>query len=138
MIFHSMEPSMPNHKKVLIIDDERDMQIYLRTLFRKEGYDTAVAENGEQGLALAESFEPDLITLDLLMPKKSGVTAYESLRQAPGTRDIPVIIISGLSKREEMFLGDAQELPPPDAVMDKPIDREVFIETVRRILEGDE
>jgi CheY-like chemotaxis protein len=129
---------MPSAKKILIIDDERDMQIYLKTLFRREGYETAVAENGERGLSLADSFRPDLITLDLLMPKKSGVTTYEGLRQAPQTRKIPVIVISGLSKREEMFLGDARDLPPPEAVMDKPIDRELFMKTVRQILKSDE
>lgn len=121
-------------KKILIIDDERDMQIYLKTLFRKAGYETAVAGNGEEGLALAGTFMPDLITLDLLMPRKSGVLAYEGLRTSPETRDIPVIIVSGMSGHEDMFRGADQDLPPPQAVVDKPIDREAFLQKVGAIL----
>ena len=56
-------------KKVLIIDDEKDMRVYLEALFRKEGYETTTAENGKEGLWLAEAKRPDLITLDVLMPK---------------------------------------------------------------------
>ena len=59
-------------KKVLIIDDEKDMRVYLEAIFRKEGWETATASNGEEGLWLAEANRPDLITLDVLMPKKSG------------------------------------------------------------------
>ena len=66
-------------KKVLIIDDEKDMRVYLEALFRKEGFETETAENGEQGLWLAEANRPDLITLDILMPKKSGIKAYRGL-----------------------------------------------------------
>ena len=77
-------------KKILIIDDEKDMRVYLTTLFRKAGYETETAGNGEEGLRLAETFEPDLITLDLLMPKQSGVKAYRSLRTSSRTAPIPI------------------------------------------------
>ena len=62
-------------KKILIIDDENDMRVYLAALFRKAGYETKTASNGEEALLLADSFETDLITLDVLMPKCSGVRA---------------------------------------------------------------
>lgn len=121
-------------KRILIIDDEQDMQIYLRTLFRRVGYETAVAANGEEGLQLANTFRPHLITLDLLMPKKSGILAYESLRASAQTRDIPVIIVSGLSGNEEMFRGATADLPLPEAVVDKPIHREAFLKKVVEVI----
>lgn len=125
-------------KRILIIDDERDMQIYLRTLFRRVGYETAVAANGEEGLELAKTFQPHLITLDLLMPKKSGVLAYEGLRAMPETRKIPVFIVSGLAGNEEMFRGATADLPLPEAVVDKPIDRGALLKKVVEVIGAEE
>ncbi len=122
--------------KILIIDDERDMQIYLRTLFRKAGYTPEVAPNGEQGVRLAAELEPDLITLDLLMPRKSGVLAYEALRTDTRTRQIPVIILTGLSEHRQLLGALPDGVPAPDAVVEKPIQREDFLRTVQELVDG--
>jgi two-component system alkaline phosphatase synthesis response regulator PhoP len=121
-------------KKILIIDDENDMQVYLRTLFRKAGYETQTASNGEEGVALAKTFQPDLITLDILMPKKSGVNAYRGLRTSPETKMVPVVILTGLTRREDFFGEDLGDLPRPDALVEKPIERDTFLEKVRQII----
>jgi CheY-like chemotaxis protein len=120
-------------KKILIIDDEKDMRVYLSTLFRKAGYETETADNGEEGLRLAETFEPDLITLDVLMPKRSGVNAYRGLRSSPRTCGIPILVLTGLTRLDDFF-GDLGELPRPDALVEKPIDRETFLATVEELL----
>ena len=65
-------------KKVLIIDDEQDMRVYLEALFRKAGYETETASDGEEGVRLAEAHRPDLITLDVLMPRKWGSRPIEA------------------------------------------------------------
>jgi CheY-like chemotaxis protein len=120
-------------KKVLIIDDEKDMRVYLEALFRKEGYETTTAENGEEGLWLAEANRPDLITLDVLMPKKSGVKAYRGLRSSEATKGIPIIVLTGLTRLDDFF-GDLGELPKPDALVEKPIDRDAFVTEVKRLV----
>jgi CheY-like chemotaxis protein len=120
-------------KKILIIDDEKDMRVYLGTLFRKEGYETEAAANGEEGLRMAETFQPDLITLDVLMPKRSGVRAYRGLRTSDSTRSIPIIVLTGLTRLDDFF-GDLGDLPRPDALVEKPIDRDVFVAKVRELL----
>ena len=120
-------------KKILIIDDEQDMRLYLGTLFRKAGYETETAANGEEGLALAETSRPDLITLDVLMPKGSGVRAYRGLRSSAETRAIPIVVLTGLTRLDDFF-GDLGELPPPDAMEEKPIDRDAFLDKVRGLL----
>ena len=120
-------------KKVLIIDDEKDMRVYLEALFRKEGFETATAENGEEGLWLAEANRPDLITLDVLMPKKSGVKAYRGLRSSNATKGIPIIVLTGLTRLDDFF-GDLGEHPQPDALVEKPIDRDTFIKEVERLI----
>lgn len=125
-------------KRILIVDDERDMQIYLRTLLRKAGYETAVAADGEEALSQAEYLRPDLITLDLVMPRRSGTTVYEALRTSPTTRDIPVIILTGIVTRAKMFDGADPAIPKPEAVMDKPIDRAAFLRTVEEFVGGED
>ena len=120
-------------KKVLIIDDEKDMRVYLEALFRKAGFETATAENGEEGLWLAEANRPDLITLDILMPKKSGVKAYRGLRSSEATKGIPIIVLTGLTRLDDFF-GDLGELPKPDALVEKPIDRDAFVKEVERLV----
>ena len=122
-------------KKILIIDDEKDMRVYLEALFRKAGYDTESAANGEDGLWLAEAHKPDLITLDILMPKKSGIKAYRGLRSSPKTSSIPIVMLTGLTRLDDFF-GDLGDLPKPDALFEKPIERDSFLAEVAKILGG--
>ena len=120
-------------KKVLIIDDEKDMRVYLEALFRKAGYDTESAADGDQGLWLAEAHRPDLITLDVLMPKKSGVKAYRGLRTSEATKGIPIVVLTGLTRTDDFF-GDLGDLPKPDALVEKPIVREAFLKQVEKLI----
>jgi CheY-like chemotaxis protein len=120
--------------KILIIDDEKDMRTYLGTLFRKEGFEIESASNGEEGIALAKSFQPDLITLDVMMPKKSGLKAYTELRTSAETKDIPIIVLTGLTKQEDFFGENLGELPRPNALVEKPIDRDKFIEVAKQVM----
>jgi CheY-like chemotaxis protein len=121
-------------KKILIIDDEKDMRVYLGALFKKAGYDVQTAENGEEGLRAAAAAPPDLITLDVLMPKKSGLRAYKDLRTNPVTREIPIIILTGLAQQQDFFGDELGALSRPDAICEKPIVREDFLDTVRGII----
>ncbi|MCP4677380.1 MAG: response regulator [Deltaproteobacteria bacterium] len=121
-------------KKILVIDDEKDMRVYLSTLFKKAGYEVAAAENGEIGIETARNDNPDLITLDVLMPKKSGVRAFREFRSNPGTRDTPIIILTGLTRQEDFFGEEMGGLRKPDAIVEKPIDREAFLAVAKEIL----
>jgi CheY-like chemotaxis protein len=120
-------------KKILIIDDEKDMRVYLEALFRKAGYDTESATDGEEGLWLAEAQQPDLITLDILMPKKSGIKAYRGLRTSDKTRSIPIVVLTGLTRLDDFF-GDLGDLPQPDELVEKPIERDDFLAKVRNLI----
>jgi CheY-like chemotaxis protein len=120
--------------KILIIDDEKDMRTYLGTLFRKEGFEIESASNGEEGITLAKSFQPDLITLDVMMPKKSGLKAYTELRTSAETKNIPIIVLTGLTKQEDFFGDNLGDLPRPNALVEKPIDREKFIQVAKQVM----
>ncbi|NOZ00821.1 MAG: response regulator [Deltaproteobacteria bacterium] len=123
-------------KRVLVIDDEKDMRVYLKTLLAKAGFETETAENGDEGLKKAMAAPPDLITLDVLMPKKSGVRAYGELRSAGKTSQVPIVILTGLAQREDFFGDELGDVPRPDAVIEKPIDRESFLGLVRKLTGG--
>lgn len=122
-------------RKILIIDDEQDMRLYLQTLFRTAGFETAVAANGIEGVETARSFGPDLITLDIMMPRRSGVKAYGQLRADEATRDIPVVVLTGLTRQSDFFGDDLEGVAPPEAIVEKPIEREAFLRQVESILE---
>ena len=116
--------------RILLVDDDRDFAESLAEVLELSGYEVEVAQNGEEGLAKVALFKPDLITLDLLMPKQSGVTAYTELRESPETQDIPVVILTGLAQHDEVLKG----LPAPAGVVDKPIDREAFLKQVGELI----
>jgi twitching motility two-component system response regulator PilH len=120
-------------KRILIIDDEKDMRTYLGALFKKAGYQVESAENGEAGLKSAKASPPDLITLDILMPKQSGVRTYRELRSAAETREVPIIILTGLTQQEDFF-AELGSLPQPDAIVEKPIDRDDFLDKAKKAI----
>ncbi|MFC1852804.1 response regulator [candidate division CSSED10-310 bacterium] len=120
-------------KKVLVIDDEPDFVAYLQTLLEDNEFEVLIAHDGTTGLEIANKEKPDLITLDVTMPGKSGVQVYKDLRTHPETGDIPVFIITGVVDfRQLMYQKSVQA---PDGFMKKPIDRDVFLMTVNKILE---
>ena len=67
------------------------------------------------------------------MPKKSGIKAYRGLRTGDSTKEIPIIVLTGLTRLDDFF-GDLGDLPRPDALVEKPIDREAFVAEVQRLV----
>lgn len=81
-------------KKILIIEDDTITANVYSNRFRVEGFQVEVAPDGEAGLALVKSFAPDIVTCDLMMPKRNGVEVITALRADPATRSIPIIVFS--------------------------------------------
>lgn len=113
---------------VLIIDDEADIRTFLTVALRKAGYATLAAKNGDEGLQMVIEHKPDLIVLDLMMPRKSGPDLYRNLVDQKELGEIPVIIVSGLSGKKDLYPIE------PAAVFDKPIDPKAFISAVKEAL----
>lgn len=127
-------------KKILIIDDEPDERLYLSTLLEDNGYATDTAEDGNEGLEKAKIDPPDLITLDISMPEKSGVKFYRETRKEPQLCKIPIVVVTGVTglggnpREFHKFLSTRKETPPPDGFISKPVDREKLLETIARLL----
>jgi DNA-binding response OmpR family regulator len=89
-------------KKILIIDDEAALQKTLGQFLTTSGYLVISALDGESGIALAGAKRPDLILLDLVMPKKNGFEVLQILKNGQNTKDIPVIVLTNLSEMADI------------------------------------
>jgi CheY-like chemotaxis protein len=121
-------------RKILIIDDEPDVITYLETFFNDHGFVTIAAPDGKVGFAKAKAERPDLITLDISMPEESGVKMFRQLQDDPATKDIPVIIVTGISSDFERFIRSRKQVHPPDGYFEKPIDKEALLKKIQEIL----
>jgi len=126
-------------KRVLVVDDEMDVRTFISTLLEANGFKPSLATNGEEGMTRVREKTPDLITLDVMMPKESGIKMYRDLKTDPGLAGIPVIIISGLAQKTflhsqkvlDKFKG--QEVPAPEAYIEKPPEPEELLEQAKRL-----
>ena len=116
-----------HQRKVLIIDDDPAMREGLSRMLTQEGFWAAVAQNGEEGLNLAHTLHPDVITLDVMMPGLDGWQVLGQLKEDPELRHIPVVLLTMMDDRERGFaLGAAEYLC-------KPISRERLAEAMHRL-----
>jgi len=122
-----------NMKTVLVVDDEPDTRAFLTTLLEDHGFTTIAANDGEQALAAVKRQRPDLISLDITMPEKSGVRFYREMRESDEWKDIPIIIVTGVSGDFEKFISTRKQVPPPEGYMSKPIDKDRFIRLAREL-----
>jgi len=136
------EGSASSGKKILIIDDEHSVLTYLETLLQDNGYETVCAENGKTGFEKAKSERPDLVCLDITMPKESGIRFYRNLKDDPELTSTPVIIVTAVTgdggdpEPFKKFISTRKQVPAPEGFFSKPIDREEFLAAVARILKA--
>ena len=114
-------------KKILVIDDDANIRDYLVSLFNDNGYEAYIAGDVKEGIKEANKIKPDLITLDIEMPGEWGPRFYRQLSQDPKLKNIPVIVISGLS-------GHQYAVVKAVASLTKPFDREELLKIVKETL----
>lgn len=118
-------------KKILIVDDEPNIVISLEFLMKKEGFDVAVATDGEEALEKVASFDPDLLLLDVMMPKKSGFEVCESLRSNPNHGGLLIVMLTAKGRDTEVAKGLAIGA---DAYITKPFSTKELVEKVKSML----
>ncbi len=130
-------------KKVLIVDDEQSIVIYLTTVLEDSGYATCSALDGEEGLGVARRERPDLVCLDVMMPKRSGVSLYEQIKRDPDLGPVPVMFISAYNQIRDLrnpvafrkMIPDTA-IPQPELCMEKPIKVPEFLAAVSKLTGG--
>ncbi|MEK9152915.1 MAG: response regulator [Patescibacteria group bacterium] len=98
-------PGNPTGKKVLIVDDDAFLAGIYATKLEIDGFQVASARDGEEGLKAAAKELPDLILLDVLMPKLDGFEVLKRLKADPATKGIPVIMLTNLGQKEDVEKG---------------------------------
>jgi len=91
-------------KTVLLVEDNRILQLASQRVLTRAGYRVLTAEDGEKAVAIAHSDHPDIILLDMMLPKLSGPEVLSRLTQDPSTAHIPIVVLTGLSKKNEAKL----------------------------------
>jgi DNA-binding response OmpR family regulator len=119
------------HGRILIVDDDPDFRELLDLMLRKEGHQTAIAENGEDFLNKIDDFQPDLVTLDVMMP---GLTTEEILEQLIKKKCKPKIILLTVVRYSKETLDDILKNGNIATYISKPFDLDDFIETVNQLL----
>ncbi len=119
-------------KKILLVEDEEIMINLLEKKLSQEGYDVTVARNGEEGLRVMGEINPDIVLLDIIMPKMGGFEVMEEMNKDPGLKKIPVVIISNSGQPVE--LDKAKELGAKDWLIKTEFDpQEVIDKVVKQI-----
>jgi DNA-binding response OmpR family regulator len=118
-------------KRILLVDDDREIIDSLKIALEAQGYEVLVARDGNQGLALVERENPDLVILDMMMPKRSGFLVLEKLRR---TRPVPIRIIMITANEGSRHKAYAEMLGVDDYVR-KPFPMDRLISSVSRLLE---
>ncbi len=127
-------------KKVLSVDDDPDIRLFVTTVLEEYGYTPLTASNGEEGLEIIKKERPDLVTLDVLMPRQSGIKMYRELRTDDSLKNIPVIILSGIARRtflrsqEALTEFGSENVPEPEAYLEKPVEPEELAEMIKKVI----
>lgn len=121
------------NKKVLIADDEQNIVISLEFLMKREGFEVAIANDGEEAVQRIRADQPDLVLLDVMMPKKSGFEVCQEIKADPALASVRILMLTAKGRDTEVAKGLALGA---DAYMTKPFSTKELVEKVRSLLEG--
>ena len=118
-------------KRILIVDDSPTVLMWQKQLLKFEQYETITAADGEEGVRVAREERPDLILLDVSMPKMDGFEACRALRAAPETQNIPILMVTTHSEMGNVIAGFEAGC---NEYLTKPLDRSEYLTKVRSYL----
>jgi two-component system phosphate regulon response regulator PhoB len=117
--------------RILIVEDERGLTQTLSWYFNREGYETVVAHDGQEGLRKAQTLLPDVVLLDIMLPGLGGLEVCRELRAGERTRDIPIIMITAKFEETDQVVGFGMGA---DDYVTKPFSNKVLLERVKALL----
>ena len=125
-------------RQILVVDDDPDILTYFALLLGDHGYEVIEARSVKEALAVMEKNRPDLICLDIMMPKQSGIALYSRFKLDDRLKDIPTIFISAFSLARDFYgerfrnLIPDTRVPEPEAYMEKPVAADELLEVIER------
>ncbi len=135
-----MTDSKTEQLVALVVEDERDYAELLAAVLEGDGYSVEYAVDGIDALERVRKRRPDVITLDVQMPRKGGIQFYRELKSDPDFVEIPVVVVTGITRDDRdmetfvrVFL-EVEHLPMPDAYLEKPVDNQDLLRVVSNAL----
>jgi CheY-like chemotaxis protein len=148
---------MPDDKEVLIVDDSEENVAFMQEILEEMGLPNRVARNGKEGMQALQEKRPDLVLLDIMMPRKSGVKVFQEMKRDPELEKIPIIIVTGLGEATGVDIETGREEDKetyqddivrrfgaalrkqlagltPDGLVEKPIDPPQLIAKIKELL----
>ena len=132
---------MMNLKKILVVDDEADMRIFVSTVVETSGFQPVPADDGTKALELARSEPPSLVILDVMMPGiDDGIQTYQQFKTDEKLNRIPIIMLSAVAKKtffhtiRMLTRHKGHTIPEPEAYMEKPPDANELIMLINELL----
>ena len=124
-----------NKKTVLVVDDEEDVLKYLSSALKASGFNVVIAHDGFEAMEQVKLYNPDLISLDLVMPKRSGVKFYRELIKNKEWSKIPVLIVTGHA-RDDLGKADLKSLTMsgPEVYLEKPVMPDNYIASIKKLI----
>ncbi len=146
-------------KKVLIVDDDVNNRDFLSTVLKKNGYESALAKDGVEGFEMLKAAPPDVVVLDVMMPRKTGFVFFKQMKRDDALKDIPVIMLTAIAgimeedktKDTNWTIGEIKDAfqekmenmvesfrsegeMKPEMFLDKPIQPDKFIEAIKQVI----
>jgi DNA-binding response OmpR family regulator len=122
------------NRKVLVVDDDPSVRKLLNQTLEMEGYSVATAADGEEALEELPASKPDVVVLDVMMPKLNGLDVLDRIRRNPETSTLPVILLTAKSSKEDVWEGWQRGV---DYYMTKPFDVEELLRFIEYVLEDE-
>ena len=120
-----------NKKRILLVDDEYQLVSMMRLRLEVNNYEVITAYDGDEGLEKARNEKPDLIILDIMLPKRDGYEVCETLKSDPKFKDIPIIIFSAKAQQDDVKAGVEKGA---DMYITKPFDPKDLLEAIAKLL----
>jgi two-component system alkaline phosphatase synthesis response regulator PhoP len=126
-------------KTVLVVDDEEGVRLFLKTALKKAGFNVETAADGLEALVKVKASPPDVISLDLVMPKKSGAKFFHEIRKDKKLQHIPVVLVSAhakddLGKKDFDGIMSGETVQAAESYLEKPVKAEIYIDSIKRAL----
>lgn len=118
-------------QRILVVEDSATELAVMVGALRAQGYEVMTASDGEQALTMVASLPPDLVVLDIILPKSNGYTVCRKLKQRPEWKHIPVLMVSSKDQESDIYWGKKQGA---DAYLTKPFAAQALLEQVRGLL----
>lgn len=120
-------------KKVLIVDDEPNILLSVEFLMQREGHEVVTARDGQEAVELLAAAKPDLMILDVMMPRKNGFEVCNEVRADPGFADMPILMLTAKGREAEVKKGESLGA---DAYVTKPFSTHELVVKVQALLDG--